>query len=70
MDVLRRYLKAEVALVSQLIAMLLTWAITGGYSEAELVQTLTAFASSLLVALVSNEPGPGPYPRSEKGGPR
>lgn len=60
MALLKHYLKAEISLVSQLFAMCLTWAITGGYSEAELVQTLTALASSLLVALVSNGP-----PRSE-----
>ena len=60
MDVLRHYIKAISALLVQLVAMGLTWYLTGEYSEAEVVQTVTAILSALLVAFVSNGPPPEP----------
>ncbi len=56
MDLVRHYLKAISALLVQLFAMGLTWFVTGDYSEAELIQTVTAIVSALLVALTTNCP--------------
>lgn len=62
MDVLRHYVKAISALLVQLVAMGLAWYLTGKFSEAEVVQTVTALVSALLVAFVEN----GPEPRSAR----